>query len=308
MTNDFKDLVPGAFNAPEQLPDSEAQASEWQHANRTFWESNPMRYDWNDGVEHEEFSRPFFDEIDKRFFGAVWLFMPWKKLPFEQLMRFDTLGDKDVLEIGTGMGSHAQLLATHARSYTGIDLTDYAIKAATARLAGIGVSANVQRMDAEQMSFPDASFDFVWSWGVIHHSSNTRRILEQMRRVLRPGGRATVMVYYRSWWHYYTCQGFIKGLLSGSLLKTGSIARSAQYATDGAIARYYSFDGFRKVTDGLFRVTKFSVTGEKPHLVPLPAGGFKNFVLKLIPGPITRFLLGPCRMGGFLIAELERLD
>jgi ubiquinone/menaquinone biosynthesis C-methylase UbiE len=58
-------------------------------------------------------------------------------------------------------------------------------------------------MDAEHLAFPDASFDFVWSWGVIHHSSNTWQIVGEIQRVLKPGGTAVIMVYHRGWWNYY---------------------------------------------------------------------------------------------------------
>ena len=70
-------------------------------------------------------------------------------------------------------------------------------------------------MDAEQLQFPDSSFDLIWTWAVIHHSSNTRRILEEMRRVLRPGGKAIVMVYHRTFWEYYV-QGAVLNVFSRS--------------------------------------------------------------------------------------------
>ena len=41
------------------------------------------------------------------------------------------------------------------------------------------------------------AFDLVWSWGVIHHSSRTGRIVRQIARVLQPQGEARVMVYNR---------------------------------------------------------------------------------------------------------------
>ena len=53
-------------------------------------------------------------------------------------------------------------------------------------------------MDAEHLEFPDETFDFVWSWGVIHHSANTEAIIREIHRVLKPGGEARVMVYHRN--------------------------------------------------------------------------------------------------------------
>lgn len=47
--------------------------------------------------------------------------MSWRRLPFDSLIDFDSLKEKDVLGIGCGNGSYAQLLVQYARSYTGID-------------------------------------------------------------------------------------------------------------------------------------------------------------------------------------------
>src|SRR5205085_539710 len=108
------------------------------------------------------------------------------------------LYDKDVLEIGVGQGTHAQLLAPRCKSFTGIDLTTCAVEMTSERLKLFKIPGAVLEMDAEHMSFGDGSFDYIWSWGVIHHSADTNRVLKEMHRVLRPGGKCTVMIYYRS--------------------------------------------------------------------------------------------------------------
>jgi len=195
--------LPRGFSRPTALPSTADQHEGWQNANRTWWETHPMRYDWKDGIPYEEFSQEFFAEIDRRFFSAVELYAPCKKIPFDWLIEFDSLRTKDVLEIGVGNGSHAQLLAEHAKSFAGIDLTEYSVRSTSERLRVFGLPGTVAEMDAEKMLFPDKSFDFVWSWGVIHHSANTRKIIEEMYRVLRPGGEAVVMVYHRTLWEYY---------------------------------------------------------------------------------------------------------
>ena len=58
------------------------------------------------------------------------------------------------------------------------------------RLKLFNIPGKVLQMDAEDMNFADYSFDFIWSWGVIHHSADTRRVLQEMHRVLRRGGTA----------------------------------------------------------------------------------------------------------------------
>ncbi|MCX7177141.1 MAG: class I SAM-dependent methyltransferase [Proteobacteria bacterium] len=304
--NDHTRSVPRTFDSPEKIPSSKDEAQEWQHANRSFWESTPMRYDWKEDVEHTEGSKEFFEEIDRRFYGNVRPFMPWTRIPFDNLIPFEDLKHKSVLEIGVGMGSHASLLAAHALSYTGIDLTDYAVKMTTARMKLLERDADIRRMDAEAMEFPDSTFDFIWSWGVIHHSSNTRRILQEMHRVLKSGGQAVIMVYNRGWWNYYICGGLINGLLRGGIFKFGSLAKAIQANTDGALARYYSAQSWTILASEYFDVNHVVVAGPKTDVFPIPGGRFKKALMRLIPDWATRFLTNQCRMGGFLISKLVK--
>src|SRR5438093_10597937 len=190
--------VPTGFETPTALPQTPAQAGAWQAYNRAWWGSHPMRYDWKEGLGIEDFSPQFYEEIDRRFFADAEDYFPAVRLPFDRLLPLDRLPDLDVLEIGVGSGSHAGLIASHARSFTGIDLTDYAVRSTSERMRLAGLNARILGMDAERMTFAPGSFDFIWSWGVIHHSADTRQVLSEMRRVLRPGGQAVVMVYYRN--------------------------------------------------------------------------------------------------------------
>jgi 2-polyprenyl-3-methyl-5-hydroxy-6-metoxy-1,4-benzoquinol methylase len=304
LMKEQRELPPG-FCQPTALPATAHEQIAWQDANRTWWENHPMRYDWKGAVTHPEFSREFFAEIDKRFFDLVALYAPPKKIPFDWLIDFDSLKTKDVLEIGVGNGSHAQLLASHAGSFCGIDLTAYAVKSTRARMRAFGLDATVQQMDAEQMQFGPQSFDLIWSWGVIHHSANTRRILEEMHRVLRPGGEAIVMVYHRTLWEYYV-QGAILAAVSGRLFRSGGIHHSIQRRTDGAIARYYTRSEWKHFVSDLFAVRDMRVYGKKTELVPIPAGGLKDLIVKLIPNPCSRFLTNTCGWGSFLVVRMVK--
>lgn len=300
----FEEL-PQGFSRPTALPASGDEARGWQDANRNWWESHPMRYDWKDGIPYEEFSKEFFTEIDSRFFSAAELYAPCKKIPFDWLIDFDSLRSKDVLEIGVGNGSHAQLLAERAKSFSGIDLTEYAVKSTSERMKVFGLAGTVEQMDAEQMEFPDNSFDLIWSWGVIHHSANTRRILEEMYRVLRPGGEALVMVYHRTFWEYYV-QGALLATLSGQVFKPAALHSSIQRRTDGAMARYYKLSEWTQLVSDLFQVKDIRIYGKKTELVPIPAGKLKDQIVSLIPNSFSRFLTNKCRWGSFLVSRLGK--
>ena len=232
--------------------------------------------------------------------------MPWRNVPFEEVIPFEQLGDKDVLEIGVGQGTHAQLLALRCKSFTGIDLTSHAVEMTLRRLKLLNIPGRVLQMDAEEMDFADNSFDFIWSWGVIHHSADTRRVLQEMHRVLRPGGRCTVMVYYKSWWHFYFC-GFLRGISQRQFKKQISLHRVAQSATDGAIARYYTRSDWRETTSGLFDVKSLQIYGLKGEIVPLPHGHLKQTLVDMVPDGVARFLMHRLGGGSFLVADMRRI-
>ena len=297
--------LPLGFDDPTALPSTQEERARWQNANQSWWEKHPMRYDWKDAIPYEEFSREFFAEIDCRFFSLAALYLPFKEVPFDPLIDFKTLATKDVLEVGVGSGSHAQLLAAHSRTFTGIDLTDYAIRSTKERMRVFNLNGNMLRMDAEHMEFPDGSFDFIWSWGVIHHSANTRRILEEMHRVLRPGGEVIVMVYHRTLWEYHL-QGSMLAILAGRGFTPAGVHESIQRRTDGAIARYYKSSEWKALVSDLFSVMDLRVYGKKTELVPLPAGRVKDQVVEWIPDAVSRFLTNTCGWGSFLVTRLRK--
>jgi SAM-dependent methyltransferase len=102
-----------------------------------------------------------------------------------------------VLELGVGLGADHQRFAEAGAELSGIDLTERAVEHTRRRLAAAGLASNLSVGDAESLRFPDAEFDVVYSWGVLHHSPNTPQAVAEVWRVLKPGGVARVMIYQR---------------------------------------------------------------------------------------------------------------
>ena len=305
---DFKHKAKG-FSDFTQLPGSEDERQRWLDTNREWWERQPMRYDFTTSLNSPiEFSNEFYEEIDKRFFESSRFYSPWKRIPFDSIVDFSSLSNKRVLEIGVGNGSHASLLAPNSREYFGIDLTEYAVKSTKKRMELFDIqNANIQQMNAEKLDFPDDYFDFVWSWGVIHHTADTSAVLKEINRVLKPGGCATTMVYYRSFWYTYVFAGFFHGVLKGYWLKERSLHRIVQRTIDGAIARFYSLKEWENITtEAGFKLVRAEVMGQKTDLILLPAGKIKNAILALVPDFIGRFFTNKCRMGYFLVSTIQK--
>jgi SAM-dependent methyltransferase len=105
--------------------------------------------------------------------------------------------NRDVLEVGVGLGADHQLFAEAGARLTGIDLTERAVEHVRQRFQLFGLRSDLRVADAERLPFADESFDVVYSWGVLHHSPDTPRAVREVRRVLRRGGDARVMIYHR---------------------------------------------------------------------------------------------------------------
>ena len=107
-----------------------------------------------------------------------------------------TKGQK-VLEIGVGLGADHQRFAETGADLFGIDLTERAIDYTRRRLELFGLSSMLATGDAENLDFQSESFDYIYSWGVLHHSPNTQRAIDEVYRVLKPHGRSKIMIYHK---------------------------------------------------------------------------------------------------------------
>lgn len=104
---------------------------------------------------------------------------------------------RSVLEIGCGIGLDAWRMARRGLRVTAIDLTDVGVATARRRFADEGVPARFACADAGRLPFPGDHFDYVYSFGVLHHAADTARCIDEVHRVLAPGSEAFVMLYHR---------------------------------------------------------------------------------------------------------------
>jgi len=261
-----------------------------------------MTYDWRGEIAHETGSPEHLAEVERRFLGESWFAQRPGHPPYSGLIPFGELAGKDVLEVGCGTGVHARLLAEAGARLTAVDLTPTAVELTRKRLEIRGLEADVLEADAEQLPFADGSFGFVWSWGVIHHSADTERVVAEIARVLRPGGRLALMVYHRSSITYWIQYQLIRGVLGGRLLRE-SPAEVANRYSDGVIARHYTRAGLTALLTPWFDEIETQVMGQHGEAVPLPAGPRRR-IEKLVPLGVRERIL--CRWGWFLFASATR--
>ncbi len=121
---------------------------------------------------------------------------PW----MHETFGYERWAGRDVLEVGVGLGTdHLQFARAGARM-SGIDLTPICVEMTKRRLDQEGLASRLSIMDAEQLDFPDDSFDAVYSFGVLHHTSSPELAFREIRRVLRPGGAFIGGLYSKHSW------------------------------------------------------------------------------------------------------------
>jgi ubiquinone/menaquinone biosynthesis C-methylase UbiE len=269
---------------------------------RRWWSEHPMTYDWRGEIPYEPGSPEHLAEVERRFLAEAWFAQAPGAPAFSGLIPFERLRGNDVLEIGCGTGVHARLLAEAGANVAAVDLTPTAVELTRKRLELHGLSADVREADAEHLPFPDDSFDFVWSWGVIHHSESTESVVREIARVLRPGGTLSLMVYHRSSTTYWIQYQLIRGVFGLQLLR----ARPAEIAnrySDGVIARHYTRAGLTALLTPWFEDVETQVTGQMSEAIPLPAR-LRHPVERVVPSAWRRAVVG--RWGWFLVATATR--
>jgi SAM-dependent methyltransferase len=269
---------------------------------RRWWTDNPMTYDWRGEIPHEPGSPEHLAEVERRFLAEAWFAQPPGAPPFSGLIPFDDLHGKDVLEIGCGTGVHVRLLAAAGARVAAVDLTPTAVELTRRRLELAGLDADVREADAEALPFADGSFDFVWSWGVIHHSEHTDSVVAEIARVLRPGGRVALMVYHRNSITFWGSYVLYRGVVRGGLLREGPDALANRWS-DGVIARHYTRRELETLLSPWFDGVETKVMGQIGEAVPLPAR-VRRPAARLVPRSVQEALLR--RAGWFLYASARR--
>jgi ubiquinone/menaquinone biosynthesis C-methylase UbiE len=278
-------------------------SSDPQQVNREWWESNPMTYDWEKTLQIDPGTLKWYDEIDRRFLDSAYYAAGQNGQPFGRFLKPDFVSGKQVLEIGCGMGTHAEMLLRNGARLTAIDQTALAVESTRRRLELKQLDARVLLQDAEKLTFPDRSFDVVWTWGVIHHSSSTEQCVSEISRVLRPGGRLIMMVYYRPSLVYYLHCGLIRGVLLGQLLRQ-SLHQIYVNATDGFYARVFSKSELRALLAPQFHSLQITVVGLKAELYPIPRNSLKIALERVTPDWLAKAILG--KFGSMVVVEAIR--
>jgi len=156
---------------------------------RQYWEKHIHDLEI---TRHPVGSRGFFDDLDQYHFEKLHHLL--------RLVDFNGYRGKAVLEVGCGAAVDLARFARGGAVCTGVDLAASAIELAKANFQQQGLSADLRVANGEALPFPDNTFDLVYAHGVVQYTADPRRLVAEVRRVLKPGGEAIFQVYNRISW------------------------------------------------------------------------------------------------------------
>ncbi len=156
---------------------------------------------WNANLCGKQFVDAKFPS--KEFYALYRDFRYKKTHHLDKYVDWKSAKGKDVLEIGLGIGADATRWATHAKSYTGVDLTNEAVVATKTHFEHLNLKGTIKQGNAEALDLPADSFDIVYSHGVLHHTDNIENTFREVYRVLRNNGQFIVMLYSKGSFNYW---------------------------------------------------------------------------------------------------------
>jgi SAM-dependent methyltransferase len=157
-----------------------------------------VRAYWNKHIHDLEITRHpvgspgFFADLDQYHFEKL------HHLP--RLIDFDAYRGRRVLDVGCGAGTDLVRFAKGGALVTGVDLSSSAIALAKQNFAQQGLQVDLREADGETLPFESDTFDVVFAHGVVQYTARDTALVDECRRVLKPGGTAVFQVYNRISW------------------------------------------------------------------------------------------------------------
>jgi SAM-dependent methyltransferase len=244
---------------------------------RSYWDAHIHDLDI---TSHPPGSPGFFADLEQYHFEKL------HHLP--RLIPFDRFNGRRVLEVGCGAGTDLVRFARNGAIVTGVDVAPSSIALAARNFAQEGRKAALMVADGEALPFADRSFDLVYAHGVVQYTSNDRALVQECRRVLKPGGLAVFQVYNRISW----------------LNALSRVTKVELEHVDAPVLRKYSIGEFR---DLLKEFSRVRIVPERFPVKTRLHGGLKGtmyntfFVglFNAMPKPLVR------RFGWHLLAFCE---
>ncbi|MDP3920803.1 MAG: class I SAM-dependent methyltransferase [Candidatus Omnitrophota bacterium] len=230
----------------------------------SFWNRRPCN------VRHSpkpRGTREYFEEVEARKYFVE------PHIP--RFAKFDEWKGKTVLEIGCGLGTDTVHFARAGARVTAVDISDQSLELARKHVDVFGLSDRVSfyHADAEKLTdvISPQPFDLVYSFGVIHHTPNPERVIQQIREnYVEPASVLKLMVYYR--YAYKVIMILLKEGRGAFWRLDELVARHSEAQTGSPVTYLYSRRQMRHLLEG-FRIEEMGVE----HIFPYRVAEYKNY-------------------------------
>jgi ubiquinone/menaquinone biosynthesis C-methylase UbiE len=134
----------------------------------------------------------FFLELDAYRYDKLQYLPRW--------IDFSSFRGMKLLEVGCGLGTDLVHFAGEGAQVTGVDLSKQAIELAQRNFEQHDLQANLYVMNGEKLEFPDEAFEVVYCHSVLQYTTDPEKMVAEIYRVLKPGGKAILVVYNKKSW------------------------------------------------------------------------------------------------------------
>tara|TARA_A100001011_G_C14263893_1_gene823780 strand:- start:965 stop:1813 length:849 start_codon:yes stop_codon:yes gene_type:complete len=265
---------------------------------KNYWINNPCE-EWffGPGINCKKPNQINLDEFNRN------SFLRYSNEPeILKFTNFNLLQGLNVLEVGYGLGSDAVLLAKSSKNYFGTDLSEVSYEVTSRRLKLYDLkNTNLKVGSSTNLDYEDRFFDFVYSWGVIHHSGNIKKSLEEIYRVLKKGGRSKIMVYNKDslivfiYWLYYSIKEFNFKRTRAQIISENIESPGTLILSKRELKELVNSVGFKVINLKLYR-DFFYILRKYPRFIrPL---------IRVIAKFLSLLLGGEEKIGYFMCAEI----
>ena len=167
---------------------------ELREGGRKFWSDQAPGLKWLPGSNRVPVSRDRYEAIRSTRYRL--------EPHLDEFAEFGRHAGQTVVEVGCGIGTDGTRFAEGSAHYLGVDSSETAVRTARATFDLLGFDGAVVSADATTLPISTGTVDFAYSNGVLHHIDDTQAAVDEIYRILRPGGRCVVMLYHQSSFNY----------------------------------------------------------------------------------------------------------
>jgi SAM-dependent methyltransferase len=231
---------------------------------KEYWDKRPCNIKHS---QKEVGSKEYFNEVTKRKY-----FVEPHILDFAD---FKNWKNKSVLEVGCGIGTAAHSFIENGANYKGLDISTKSLELAKKRFEVFNLEGSLVNANIETYK-DDEKYDLIYSFGVLHHTPDTQKAVDNIYSLLKPGGTFKLMLY-------------AKNSLKYCKIKDGLDQYEAQSGVP--IANVYTHDEINSLLNN-FK----DINIQQEHIFPYKIPEYKNYIyekedyFKLMPPELFKCL------------------